>query len=93
MITVNEYFGGKVKSLVVNGVAGKETVGVMIPGEYEFGTTQKEIMSVVTGALVVKLPGSEGFEVFYAGDRFEVAANVKFQLKVYVDSAYLCQYL
>lgn len=93
MIKVNEYFDGKVKSLVVNGVAGRETVGVMAPGEYEFGTSQKEIMSVITGALVVKLPESEDFEIFYAGDRFEVPANAKFQLKVYVDTAYLCQYL
>ncbi len=93
MITVNEYFGGKVKSLVVNGVVGKETVGVMAPGEYEFGTSQKEIMSVITGALVVKLPESTDWEIFYTGDRFEVAANTKFQLKVYVDTAYLCQYL
>jgi len=93
MIKVNEYFNGNVKSLVVNGVAGKETVGVMAPGEYEFSTSQKEVMSVITGALVVKLPGSENFDIFYVGDRFEVPANAKFQLKVYVDTAYLCQYL
>lgn len=93
MINVNEYFGGKVKSLVVNGVAGKETVGVMAPGEYEFGTSQKEIMTVITGALVVKLPGEPSWEVFQRGESFEVPANEKFQLKVFVDTAYLCQYL
>jgi len=93
MIKVNEYFDGKVKSLVVNGVAGKETIGVMAPGEYEFSTSQKEIMSVVSGALVVKLSESDDFDIFYTGDRFEVPANAKYQLKVYIDTAYLCQYL
>lgn len=93
MISVNEYFDGKVKSLVVNGVAGKETVGVMAPGEYEFGTSQKEIMTVITGALVVKLPEATDWDVFQKGESFEVDANTKFQLKVYVDTAYLCQYM
>jgi purine/pyrimidine-nucleoside phosphorylase len=49
VVTVNEYFEGKVKSLVVNSLEGKKTVGVMEPGEYEFGTQTKEIMTVVTG--------------------------------------------
>lgn len=93
MIAVNEYFDGKVKSLVINGVAGKETVGVMVPGEYEFGTSQKEIMTVITGALVVKLPGEKSWDVFQKGEAFEVPANEKFQLKVFVETAYLCQYL
>lgn len=93
MIQLNEYFDGKVKSLVVNGVAGKETVGVMAPGEYEFGTSQKEIMTVITGALVVKLPLAENWEIFEKGDAFEIEANAKFQLKVFIDTAYLCQYV
>lgn len=92
MIQVNEYFDGKVKSLALNSSTGKETVGVMAPGEYEFGTSQREVMTIISGALVVKLPDSEQFEPFYKGDLFEVPANTKFQLKVYTDTAYLCQY-
>jgi uncharacterized protein YaiE (UPF0345 family) len=64
----------------------------MAPGEYEFGTSQKEVMTVVSGSLTVKLPGNETWQVFNAGDDFEVAANTKFQLKVVVDTAYLCTY-
>jgi len=67
MIQVNEYFGGKVKSLVVNSKKGKKTLGVMAPGEYEFGTNTKEIMHVVSGALLVKLPESDKWENFTAG--------------------------
>lgn len=92
MFKVNEYFGGTVKSIAFGMTEGPATVGVMAPGEYEFGTAQLEVMHVVAGALTVKLPGSEQWEVFAAGSRFTVPANSKFQLKVAVDTAYLCEY-
>ena len=93
MVQVNEYFEGKVKSLLVNIPGGKLTVGVMEAGDYEFGTGSKELMHVITGSLTVKLPGSKEWQVFPSGTKFEVAANSKFQLKVAADTAYLCEYL
>jgi purine/pyrimidine-nucleoside phosphorylase len=92
MFKVNEYFGGKVKSLAFETDGGPATVGVMAPGDYEFGTSTLELMTVVSGALVVKLPGSEAWTSYKAGETFEVPAGRKFQLKVAVDSAYLCLY-
>ncbi len=92
MLKVNEYFDGKVKSIGFQTSTLPATVGVMAPGEYEFGTSQKEVMTVVSGSLVVKLPGNETWQTFSTGDDFEVAANCKFQLKVTVDTAYLCTY-
>jgi purine/pyrimidine-nucleoside phosphorylase len=92
MVNVNEYFSGKVKSLTVNSRDGKKTVGVMEPGEYEFGTGSKEAMHVISGALNVKLPGANDWEMFKAGDMFEVPGNSKFLLKVNEDTAYLCEY-
>ena len=93
MVQVNEYFNGKVKSLTVTIPGGKQTVGVMEAGEYEFGTGTKEIMHVISGALTVKLPGHNEWEAFAAGTKFEVPANSKFHLKVVADAAYLCEYL
>jgi len=49
-------------------------------------------VTVVSGALTVKLPGKADWETFNAGDTFEVAANKKFQLQVAVATAYLCTY-
>jgi len=92
MSKVNEYFDGKVKSIGFQSATLPATVGVMAPGEYEFGTSQKEVMSVISGALTVKLPGNESWQVFNEGESFEVEANAKFQLKVAVDTAYLCTY-
>ena len=93
MVQVNEYFAGKVKSLLVNIPGGKLTVGMMEAGDYEFGTGNKEIMHVIVGSLTVKLPGSKEWQVFPSGAKFEVAANSKFQLKADSDTAYLCEYL
>ena len=49
-------------------------------------------MTVVSGALTVKLPGEGGWQTFGEGQTFVVAADRKFQLKVAVDTAYLCTY-
>lgn len=92
MIQVDEYFGGKVKSLGVNRIDGKATVGVMAPGEYEFGTSTTEIMKVVSGSMTVKLPGESDWRVYNEGDSYTVGPNQKFQLKIATDCAYLCLY-
>ena len=93
MFKVNEYFDGKVKSLGFTSDTGPATAGVMAPGEYEFGTGKKEIMTVVSGKLTVKLPGENSWKDFPKGSSFTVAPNSKFQLKVAEDTAYLCLYL
>ncbi|MCL7462951.1 pyrimidine/purine nucleoside phosphorylase [Pseudomonas sp. NW5] len=92
MFKVNEYFDGSVKSIAFAMSEGPATVGVMAPGEYEFGTAQAEVMHVVAGELIVKLPGQDDWQTFAAGSRFDVPANSKFQLKVAQDTAYLCEY-
>jgi len=92
MFKVNEYFDGTVKSIAFGQAEGQATIGVMAAGEYEFGTSQREIMHVISGALSVKLPDSTDWENFEAGSQFNVPANSKFQLKVTVDTAYLCEY-
>jgi len=92
MFKVNEYFDGKVKSIAFQSASLPATVGVMAPGEYEFSTSQKETMSVVSGALTVKLPGENDWITFNQGEIFVVDANATFQLKVDQDTAYMCTY-
>lgn len=92
MLSVNEYFDGNVKSIGFQGQPLASSVGVMAPGEYEFGTSQKETMSVISGMLTVSLPGADDFVDYPSGTSFVVEANQKFQLKIAVDTAYLCTY-
>ncbi|OYP33049.1 MULTISPECIES: pyrimidine/purine nucleoside phosphorylase [Rhodopirellula] len=89
---VNEYFNGNVKSIAFSNSDGKATAGVMAIGTYEFGTSENELMKVVSGEMSVKLPGSDAFETFSTGQDFRVPANVKFQVQVIQETAYLCFY-
>ncbi|MFT5674433.1 MAG: hypothetical protein ACI808_000352 [Paraglaciecola sp.] len=92
MFEVNEYFDGKVKSIAYKTDTLPATVGVMLAGEYEFATQQKETMSVISGALTVLLPETEQWVTYAAGEAFKVAANQIFQVKVAGNTAYLCTY-
>lgn len=92
MFKVNEYFDGKVTSMAFQTASLPATVGVMAPGDYEFGTSQFETMTVVSGALSVLLPQQSVWQTFTQGEVFTVEANQKFQVKVTVDTAYLCTY-
>jgi len=92
VIKVNEYFDGKVKSFVINSSEGKKTVGVMEPGEYEFDTDTKEIMTVVEGNLSVYFAEDDEWEEFEKGASFDVPAKSKLKVKVEQDTAYICEY-
>lgn len=91
-LTVNSYFNDQVKSIALENTEGTSTVGVMAVGDYEFGTSQREYMTVVSGALTVKLPAQSDWKVFTKGDTFIVEANQSFQVKVEETTAYLCRY-
>ncbi|MBD5771570.1 pyrimidine/purine nucleoside phosphorylase [Marinomonas colpomeniae] len=91
-LTVNSYFDDKVKSVALENAEGVSTVGVMAIGEYEFGTSQKEYMTVVSGALTVMLPAENEWKIFAKGETFIVEANQRFQVKVSETTAYLCRY-
>lgn len=92
MLEVNEYFDGKVKSIRFESPTLPASVGVMAQGEYSFGTSQKETMTVVSGELAVCLPGESEFRPYGTGSSFVVDANQSFQVRVANDTAYLCTY-
>lgn len=92
MFKTNEYFDGKVKSIAFQTETLPATIGVMALGEYEFGTSQREQMTVTSGSLTVKLPGANDWQTFSAGDSFEIGANQSFLVRADVESSYLCLY-
>lgn len=92
MFKINQYFDGQVASIAFQTETLPATVGVMAIGEFEFETSQKETVTVVSGALTVRLPGSQDWQTCNAGDHFEVAAQETFQLRVAQQTAYLCTY-
>ena len=92
MFKVNEYFDGKVKSIAFKTAQGPATVGVMAIGEYAFGTSTVEIMQIVSGMLLVMLPGEKTWTSYGPGTSFRVEAGVTFKVKTDEESAYLCLY-
>ncbi|MFC1510617.1 pyrimidine/purine nucleoside phosphorylase [Candidatus Omnitrophota bacterium] len=92
MVEVNEYFEGKVKSFELETPEGKKTVGVMEPGEYEFDVTAKEVMTVVTGELMVFFAEDKEWDSFGPGSSFDVPENSVLQVKAETPTAYLCEY-
>jgi purine/pyrimidine-nucleoside phosphorylase len=90
----NIYFDGKVTSRTVFFADGsKKTLGIMLPGEYEFGTGAKEIMDIMSGDLDVLLPGETSWKSFAAGTTFDVPADSRFKLQVRTVVDYCCSYI
>ena len=90
----NVYHEGKVTSRVLLFKDGsKKTLGIMLPGEYEFGTEQAEEMEILSGEMDVLLPGQTQWQTIKGPQTFHVPANSRFGLKVKTIVDYCCSYL
>lgn len=90
----NVYFDGKVTSRIVKFEDGTtKTLGIMMPGDYEFGTADKEIMEILAGDMDVLLPGESDWRKIVGGESFEVPADSSFKLKVNELADYCCSYI
>ena len=90
----NVYFDGKVTSRTLIFPDGsRKTLGIMLPGEYHFNTSDKEIMEILAGSLEVLLPGSDGWKPIKGGEAFEVPAQAGFDLKVTGITDYCCSFI
>jgi len=89
----NIYYDGKVTSRTVNLSDGsKQSLGIMLPGEYTFGTNEAEIMEILSGELDIKLPG-EDWKTLSTPESFNVPANASFDLKIKSVTDYCCSYI
>ncbi len=87
----NRYFDDRVQSLGFSDAEGSATVGVIDAGEYAFGTSQRERMTVVTGTLWYRVPGKPWLSAG-AGEGFAVPPGVTFEVKAEGPVAYRCRY-
>lgn len=92
MIQVNEYFNGNVKSLGLESAEGKATVGVIAAGEYEFGTSTLEVMTIISGKLLVKQQGETDWKAYKKFESFVVPKDSKFKVKAEEAVPYFCLY-
>jgi uncharacterized protein YaiE (UPF0345 family) len=92
MFKTNEYYDGKVKSISFETPDGPATIGVMAAGEYNFGTSTIEHMTVTSGQLLVMQPGETAWKSYKQFETFIVAKDVTFKVKAENDTTYLCLY-
>lgn len=90
----NIYFEGKVTSILISFPNGsKKTLGIMLPGAYEFNTKEKEIMEIISGKLEVLLSNKSKWINIKAGTSFEVPKHSSFKLKIHEIVNYCCEYV
>ena len=90
----NVYFDGGVTSRTILFPDGsKKTLGIMQPGEYEFGTDAAEVMEILAGDLQVLLPGETQWRRVQGGETFDVPTKSRFGLKVATVTDYCCSFL
>jgi uncharacterized protein YaiE (UPF0345 family) len=91
MINVNEYFDGKVKSLGFKNRSGNFSTGVLLQGTYEFNTSTKEWMTLISGSWKIELP-KEDARNFDANESCAIPSGISFKVHALEDCAYLCRY-
>ena len=87
------YFDGKCVSHSLTMPDGsKKSVGVVLPAHLTFNTAAAEIMECVAGACEYKLAGSDAWQHAGPGDKFHVATNSSFEIKVAEAYHYICHF-
>jgi uncharacterized protein YaiE (UPF0345 family) len=90
--THNVYFDGGVQSLGFEPQGARATVGVIQPGTYRFDTDAPERMTVVAGALEVRVDGTSEWQRHDTGAVFTVPGGSAFDVRSAGPSAYLCEF-
>jgi len=90
----NVYFDGNVTSRAVTFADGStKTLGIMMPGDYTFGTAKAELMEIMAGELTYRVDGTDEWIAIKGGESFNVPADSSFDLKVTELADYCCSYL
>jgi uncharacterized protein YaiE (UPF0345 family) len=89
----NVYFDGKCVSHSITFADGsKKSVGVILPATLTFNTGAPEIMECVAGSCEYKLAGNDAWVKSSAGQKFNVPANSKFEIRVTEPYHYICHF-
>ena len=90
----NVYFNGGVTSRTVVFPDGtKKTLGIILPGEYEFTTAAPEIMEFMAGELDYRIGEADEWKKLGGTGSFQVPANTKFTMRVKTLADYCCSFL
>ncbi|WP_336036207.1 pyrimidine/purine nucleoside phosphorylase [Halobacterium yunchengense] len=86
----NVYYDGRVTSRELTADGDRYTLGVVLPGSYEFETETTERIEVLAGSGRLELP--DGTVEFAAGDEVTVPADTAFEFVADDVVDYCCAY-
>lgn len=93
MTEANIYLDGKVQSRTVFMPDGnRKTLGVMLPGDYEFCVGDREVMEVIGGSCTVEIIGEGAKNTYKAGETFGLPAGCRFKILCGEIMQYICSY-
>ena len=93
-VRVNIFCDGKVQSRTLRYPDGTmKTLGVSLPGDFEFHSVCPESVVLTAGEVEVNFPDGKGWQKIKTGERYEVPANTVFQVRCSVISEYICDFL
>ncbi len=91
---VNIFCDGKVQSRTLRYPDGRlQTLGVYLPGEFDFHSDGPETVVMTAGAVEVLFPGDADWRLVKTGERYDVPADTKFKVRCSEISEYICDFL
>lgn len=91
---VNIYCDGKVQSRTLRYPDGRlQTLGVYLPGEFQFHSDGPEKVVMTAGAVEVLFPGDKEWRLVKTGETYNVPAGVVFSVRCSEISEYICDFL
>ena len=92
MYEIRKYHGDRVMSLTYDDENQSFSVGIIAPGEYEFGAIRKEIFTVTSGEISMRAEPGTDWMTYGVDETFSVPDHKDFSLKVDFVSSYICHY-
>lgn len=90
----NVYFDGNVTSRTVEFSDGStKTLGIMLPGDYNFSTGKPELMEITSGSCKYRLSGSDEWQTVNAGEAFNVPGDSSFDIVADEVLDYCCSFI
>jgi uncharacterized protein YaiE (UPF0345 family) len=94
MKAANIYYEGKVQSRTILLADGsRKTLGVYLPGEYEFSSQEKEVVEMTRGEVEVLFPGDRGWSRVRAGESYTAEPGRVFKVRCREIAEYVCDYI
>ena len=94
VIEANVYFGGKVSSRTILFPDGsKKSLGILLPGEYHFNTSEPENMKIISGMAEYRLDENDDWKKVEQNGEFNVTGNSSFDIRALDVVDYCCSFL